>query len=131
MTRPPTRQADCDHDPAHPWAHSWTADGRRVCWRPALPPGTAVAVDAELADQPVPPSLHRRHPVAAEQFWRDWTRTEVAAKLAGIPVLVWIARYGFTAGQGRTWRHDDLVVSAADHVGQPLTGSLRSASDLP
>lgn len=86
-----------------------------MCWRPDVPVGTAVAVDAENAGQPVPTALGRRHRVPAEQFWRDWTRAEVRAKLADVPVLVWISRHGLTdatgSGQVVTDRCDDLIVS--------------------
>ena len=69
-------------------------------------------MDAEVADQPVPAALARRHRVATEQFWHDWTAAEVSAKLTGIPIVVWLRRYGFAALPGVTTGHlHDLVVS--------------------
>lgn len=83
-------------------AHSWTDDGRRVCWRPddfvaGLAPSETrgrAAVDVERTCAQVPPSLARRWPAPSEEFWSAWTRTEVLAKLGDVPVLAWLARYG-------------------------------------
>lgn len=112
VTRPAHRTAGCDHEPDRPWAHSWTADGRRVCWRPDLAAPVRIAVDAEVVDQPVPAALGRRHLVPAPQFWRDWTAAEVSAKLTDTPILLWLQDHGFTALEGiRTERVDDLVIS--------------------
>lgn len=85
--------------PDHQGARSWLADGRCVVWRPVEPPATLrYAVDAELADQPVPPYLARRHGIAdAETFWRLWTAMEVRSKLAHVPVAVWLRARGLAA----------------------------------
>jgi hypothetical protein len=76
---------------------SHLADGRTVTWEPS--PGTPgrAAVDAELADQDVPRALGARFPAEAADpraFWRSWTRAETLAKLAGVPILVWLTRHG-------------------------------------
>jgi len=78
-------------------ARSYLADGRTVTWEP--PPGVPgrPAVDAELAAQPVPPALAARFPAEAADpgtFWRCWTRAETLAKLAGVPILLWLTRHG-------------------------------------
>ena len=86
-------------------------------------------MDAEVADQPVPAALARRHRVATEQFWHDWTAAEVSAKLTGVPIVVWLRRYGFAALPGvNTGRLDDLVVS----VGQlPVNAYARCTTPVP
>lgn len=83
-----------------------------MCWRPTVPTTVRIAVDAEVATQPVPVALARRHPVSAAQFWRDWTAAEVAAKLADVPIIVWISEQGFNAVPGvETVEIGDLVIS--------------------
>ena len=71
---------------------SYLPDGRCVAWVGPVPPGTAIAIDAELVNMPVPDALERRF--GAEEFWRRWTRAECAAKLSGIPMAVWVQRHG-------------------------------------
>lgn len=103
-------------DPQSPGARSYLGDGRRVTWSPHRTAGTSIAVDAELAHQPVPPSLGRRFgAVDPLDFWRLWTTNEVAAKLLDVPILLWLARYGLrTQVPGvstRTLEIDDVVIS--------------------
>lgn len=50
-----------------------------------------MAVDAEL-DIPPPVALVRRFGKA--DFWGRWTRTECAAKLFDVPVVIWWHRFG-------------------------------------
>lgn len=51
-------------------------------------------MDAELGAQDVPPALARRFGVAdPDAFWPAWTRAEVAAKLADVPILAWLQRH--------------------------------------
>ncbi|HZL06553.1 MAG TPA: hypothetical protein VFE45_14265 [Coriobacteriia bacterium] len=73
-------------------ARSHLSDGRVVCWYGE--PG--VVIDAELTDRPVPPALMRRF--GAEGFWARWTRAECAAKLADVPMAIWLHDHGLTAG---------------------------------
>lgn len=70
--------------------HSYTADGARWCW-PGAERGTA-AVDAEIATDP-PPHVAARAG-AVDDFWEEWTRLEVVAKLTDTPALALLARHG-------------------------------------
>ncbi|MGD7705822.1 hypothetical protein [Microlunatus sp. Y2014] len=82
-----------------------------------------------MAAQPVPSALGARHGSDPQTFWPAWTRTEVLAKLADVPILTWVARHGLddakngraepanaSAGSGShhivTARIEDLVISA-------------------
>lgn len=85
----------------HPCAertHSRLADGRLLCWRPSGAAGLFLAIDAELAGQPVPRALARAaatdDPIV---FWSLWTRAEVRAKLHRIPIAVWLRRTDWAA----------------------------------
>ena len=81
--------------PGAPGARSHLADGRVVSWSPPPTPGLRVAVDAEIADQPVPPALARRFGIdRPELFWPRWTAVEVACKLLDVPILVWLSQRG-------------------------------------
>jgi hypothetical protein len=110
-------------------------DGRCVGWYGSVPAGVAVAVDAEPAAAAVPPALARRF--GTRRFWQRWTRTECLCKLAGVPIVVWLAEHGLrppaehrldTAALAgcvwRTLRVSDLVVTIA--VARAVT-SRRSA----
>lgn len=84
--------------------HSYLPDGRRVCWRPRSgDPARRHAVDAELVSAAPPERLYRRwleggppRPGAAA-FWAAWTRAEALAKLADVPIAVWLRRHGLDA----------------------------------
>jgi hypothetical protein len=76
-------------------ARSHLSDGRTVAWVGPVPDGARLAVDAELASATPPPALRSRY--GRNDFWRRWTRTECLAKLAGVPMLVWLARHGLDA----------------------------------
>ena len=68
------------------WCRSYLADGRLVQWRPPHP--GRWAIDAERADQPVPPALARRFGTAdPARFWPLWTVAEVWSKLLDVPVV--------------------------------------------
>ena len=78
--------------------------------------------------QPQRPQLEvvaRVQPVAAygtDDFWQRWTRTECAAKLAGVPIQTWLRRHGLDPGDGLellTLRLDDLVLSLGRAVTHP------------
>lgn len=86
---------------------SHLADGRVVGWYGD--PGHVI--DAELADQPVPPALAARY--GAEDFWGRWTRTECAAKAADLPIALWLREHGLDAGIGETHQLDGVTVSVA------------------
>ncbi|MFL6160205.1 MAG: hypothetical protein ACJ72D_29300 [Marmoricola sp.] len=85
---------------------SHLADGRVVGWY-----GDAGRVlDAEIADQPVPPALAARY--GTDDFWGRWTRAECAAKLADVPIALWLAEHGLpSGGDAVTVLLEDLVVS--------------------
>ncbi|MCT2587184.1 hypothetical protein [Actinophytocola gossypii] len=90
---------------------SHLADGRVVGWYG--PPGAVI--DAELADQRVPPALAARYGASPEEFWPRWTRTECAAKLADVPITLWLAEHGLDPGplDVVTTVIDEVVVSVA------------------
>jgi len=86
---------------------SHLADGRVVGW---YGDGGHV-IDAELTGQPVPPALASRY--GTDDFWGRWTRTECAAKAAGVPIGSWLRRHGLDAGIGETHRLGGVTVSVA------------------
>lgn len=85
---------------------SHLSDGRVVGWYGE--PG--VVIDAEV-DGPVPPALASRF--GAHDFWARWTQAECAAKLADVPMQLWISEHGLgPAGyEVETLERDDLVIS--------------------
>jgi len=104
--------------------HSWTSDGRRVCWNPGA--GVVGAVDAESRHARVPASLARRYPLPRPDFWVAWTRAEVHAKLLGVPILSWLKAHGLGGWEVpgiRTATHDveDLVVTVGRLESAPRT----------
>jgi hypothetical protein len=115
-------------------ARSYVADGRVVHWHP--PRSVArwrFAIDAELADQPVPAALaHRTGTSEPERFWPRWTAMEVACKLCDVPVVRWLQRYGLDGPRPYgltivTGRHGDVVVArgvAARVHGSALSGRI-------
>ncbi|MCE1179845.1 MAG: hypothetical protein LWW86_12580 [Micrococcales bacterium] len=109
--------------------HSTLADGRRLCWAPRLAPGERVALDAEIAQQPVPSALARRWGSTDPAWvWPEWTVAEVVAKLTDTPILPLAARGHGAAythagvGPGLTWltgHRGDLVVTVGLRQGGP------------
>jgi hypothetical protein len=96
---------------------SHLGDGRVVGWYG--PPGTVV--DAEIRDATPPAHLVARF--GAEDFLGRWTRTECAAKLADVPMHLWLERHGLTAGvagvgpiEVETVEVGDVVISVARTV---------------
>lgn len=85
---------------------SHLADGRVVGWYGE--PG--VVVDAEI-DGPVPPALAAAY--GEQDFWARWTAAECAAKLADVPIAIWLRQHGLSAvgAEIETLRLDDLMVS--------------------
>jgi len=100
-------------------AVSYLSDGRQVVWEPREP-GGALAVDAELLGQSVPPALAARFsPVSNEAFFVAWTRVECAAKLRAIPLLVWLRDRGLHGDpqlRMRTIVSGDLVVTIGQNT---------------
>ena len=92
---------------------SHVGDGRVVGWYGD--PGAVV--DAEIRDAAPPAHLASRF--GAEDFLARWTRAECAAKLADLPMHLWLRRHGLgTAGaEVETFEVADLVVS----IGRPVT----------
>jgi hypothetical protein len=94
---------------------SHLSDGRTVIWSPRLPHGVRYAVDAEIADQRVPPALAARFGRSdPESFWTAWTRVEVCCKLHAVPLPVWLSRHGLSPDDAvptSTMRVGDLMVS--------------------
>ncbi|MDQ6686118.1 MAG: hypothetical protein M3Z50_00660 [Actinomycetota bacterium] len=89
-------------------SRSHLGDGRAVGWYGA--PGTVI--DAELARDPVPSALASRYgPV---DFWVRWTRAECAAKLACVPLPMWLREHGLAEPADielHTIRLGDTIVS--------------------
>lgn len=95
--------------------HSYTADARRVCWRPPSAPARA-ALDAERGAQAVPERLAAAY--GSHDFWTRWTRTEALAKVMDTPIAVWLRTRGLDAQAPAgvlvdTRLLDDLIVSTA------------------
>jgi hypothetical protein len=79
---------------------SYLSDGRLVQWRPPCLRQDAIrwAIDAEIADQPVPAALAARTGISDPAgFWPAWTAAEVAAKLLDVPMVMWLAAHGLSA----------------------------------
>lgn len=86
-----------------------------MSWLPSAPPGIAFALDAELADRPVPSALSRwSGGLGATDFWGPWTRVETCCKLLDVPVAVWLRRHGLVEDPTLpmvTFRHRGAVVT--------------------
>jgi hypothetical protein len=96
-------------------ARSYVADGRSVVWAPACASNMRFAVDAEIADQPVPPTLARRSGIDDPAvLWPLWTAVELSCKLTGTPLALWLRQRGLQPEAAiaiRTFVVADLVVS--------------------
>lgn len=92
---------------------SHVSDGRVVGWYGD--PGTVV--DAEICTDSPPAHLVSRF--GAEDFLGRWTRAECAAKLADVPMHLWLQEHGLTSGDYAvdTLELDDLVVSLGRAAG--------------
>jgi len=122
--------------PRDGWVRSYLAGGKLVQWRPpvdAHPDVMRWAVDAEIGTQPVPHALADRTGVRQpEQFWPRWTAIEVTAKLLDVPVVMWLAEHGLsagTAGHGivlRTVRRAGLVITVGGRL-TPVAEGVASA----
>ena len=90
-------------------------DGRVVGWYG----GPGVVLDAELSDVLPPPRLAARF--GTEDFWARWTAAECAAKLADVPMHLWLRRHGLTH-PGAEVRHvvgEGLLICLARAVTEP------------
>ena len=93
-------------------------DGRVVGWY-----GDAgVVIDAELRHAPPPRALASRF--GETDFWSRWTRAECAAKLADVPMQLWLRLHGLdgpgaTTATTVTVTLEDAVISVARPVTQP------------
>ncbi|MDQ1624760.1 MAG: hypothetical protein QOJ49_258 [Actinomycetota bacterium] len=107
-------------------ARSYLADGRCVSWSPERAAGVDVAIDAEIADAPVPPALRSRFGVTDPAlFWPAWTAVEVSCKLRDVPLLQWLATHGLRPDPAittRTVRHGDAVVCLGAISPRPRAG---------
>jgi hypothetical protein len=101
------------------------ADGRIIVWTDVDP--RSHAIDAEIADQPVPPALARRTGIRSpERFWPQWTAMEVACKLLDVPAHLWFKQHGLSVAHVAarlditTFRHHDLTISVGRRSGSEL-----------
>jgi hypothetical protein len=104
---------------------SYLGDGRVVGWYGA--PGAVV--DAEIRGAE-PSHLVARF--GREDFLGRWTRAECAAKLADVPMHLWLERHGLTAPgvEVETIVVDDLVISVAPSVSWATSLEYRHGRDL-
>jgi hypothetical protein len=79
------------------------SDGRVLGW--FGPQG--VVIDGELTCAAPPAHLARRH--GAERFWERWTASECQAKLADVPLVIWLASHELGAGPAEVLTLDRLV----------------------
>jgi hypothetical protein len=86
---------------------SYLADDRVVGWYG----GPGAVIDAEIAGQHVPRALAARFGV--DDFWARWTQAECAAKLADVPIMIWISTHGLgpASYDVTTVLLEDVVVS--------------------
>ena len=96
---------------------SHLSDGRVVGWYGE--PG--VVIDAELSEAVPPPALTSRF--GAEDFWARWTSAECAAKLAGVPMHLWLGRHGLghQGAEVDSFERDGIVICVARPVTDPTT----------
>lgn len=77
---------------------SYLADGTRITWQVEAPDGWRVAVDAEHADQVLPPHVRARSGLAedesGERALAGWTQAEVMAKITDTPILLRLRTFG-------------------------------------
>jgi hypothetical protein len=104
-------------DLADALTRSHLSDGRVVGWYGE--PG--MVIDAELSDAAPPPALASRF--GAEDFWVRWTGAECAAKLAGVPMHLWLRRHGLghEGAEVESFERDGIVICVARRVTEPTT----------
>lgn len=106
--------------PSSNCARSYDSCGAQVSW---IPPAELwshrIACDVEQYDRPVPHIMARRFgDLRAETFFAGWTAAEVAAKLTGTPILMWLRERGLaTYHTGRPF--EVIAGERADLVGDP------------
>jgi hypothetical protein len=84
-------------------SRSYLSDGRVLGWFGE--PG--VVIDGELSGAEPPAHLARRH--GTEAFWRRWTASECQAKLADVPIVIWLRERPLGTGPGRVETYEALV----------------------
>lgn len=92
---------------------SYLGDGRVVGWFGAA----GVVVDAELHAVIPPRALAARY--GSQDFWERWTAAECRAKLANVPIVLWLRRHGLDGDLDGVdvltcrYRTDGITVSVA------------------
>lgn len=105
------------------YPRSHLADGTTV-WIDSRQATGAHVLDAELADQDIPPSLARMY--GAPDFWVRWTRVECAVKLSDATIGAWLRRHGLTVP---TWFPGAIATAHVVHLGTPLVVSVAAPAD--
>jgi hypothetical protein len=87
------------HDPGsdpHPGLpRSYDHTGAVYVWHPGRGDHIGAAIDVEVAGRPLDPCFMERHGEHDEHaFGARWTVAETLAKLAGEPILTWLASHG-------------------------------------
>ena len=87
-------------------------DGRVVGWYGD--PG--LVIDAELSDAVPPLALASRF--GAEDFWVRWTGAECAAKIARVPMHLWLRGHGLghEGAEVESFERDGIVICVARPV---------------
>jgi hypothetical protein len=95
-----------------PWpdaTRSYDHAGAALAWR--VPAGERGACDLERLDKDVG-ALPALLGVPREGFLRRWVAAEAAAKVRGLPIVLWLKQKGFSA--------DGLVVHRAEDEGRVM-----------
>jgi hypothetical protein len=92
---------------------SHLGDGRVVGWYGE--PG--VVVDAEVDTAEPPAELARRY--GREQFWARWTAAECRAKLADVPIALWLREHGLDGGPGHVETSHEALPGVVVSLGRP------------
>jgi hypothetical protein len=99
-------------DMADAVTRSHLADGRVVGWYGE--PG--VVIDAEIASVEPPETLARRY--GHDRFWARWTAAECRAKLADVPIAIWLRTHGIDEGPGTIETVQEAVCGVVVSVGR-------------
>jgi hypothetical protein len=91
---------------------SHLSDGRVVGWYG----GPGVVVDAEIDTLDPPPALVARH--GSDRFWARWTASECQAKLADVPIAIWLQDHELGTGPAEVETFTDLWPGVTVSVGR-------------
>jgi hypothetical protein len=91
---------------------SHLSDGRVVGWYGE--PG--VVVDAESTTLDPPPALVARH--GETDFWARWTASECQAKLADVPIVIWLRGHELGSGPGHVETRTEVWPGVTVSVGR-------------